>query len=169
MKKIIVLLLAGVLLFAAGCSAAQPASQGPKIEVQQPWARAMAAMQMDMSQATPGAMQGSDMGHGGGFNSAAYMLLKNTGGAADRLVAAKGDVAESIEIHESTMKDGVMSMHPVEAIELPAGGQAELKPGGYHVMLINLKRDLVAGEKFTLTLVFEKSGEQQIEVEVRAP
>ena len=54
-------------------------------------------------------------------------------------------------------------------IEVPAGGQVELKPGGYHVMLIGLMRDLSDGEKFPLTLQFEKGGEVTVEAEVRQP
>jgi periplasmic copper chaperone A len=169
MHRLMEMAFAAVLLFTAACGSAPATSQGPTITIEQPWVRAMSAMQVGISQGTPDAMGAGDMGHGGGFNSAAYMLLRNTGSQPDRLLAIKGDVANAIEIHQSEMKDGVMSMHPVDFIEVPAGGTAELKPGGYHVMLIDLKRDLVAGEKFTLTLVFEKGGEKPVEFEVREP
>ena len=63
-----------------------------------------------------------------------------------------------------------MRMQAVQGgIEVPAGGQVELKPGGYHVMLIGLTRDLTDGEKFPLTLQFEKGGEVTVEAEVRQP
>jgi hypothetical protein len=64
-------------------------------------------------------------------------------------------------------KDGVMSMHPVEAIDVPAGSEAVLKPGGLHVMLIGLTRDLKVGEKVVVKLTFEKAGERVVEAEVR--
>jgi copper(I)-binding protein len=99
-------------------------------------------------------------------NSAAYMILKN-GGAADRLVKAESDVAGVVELHKTTMDGGMMKMAPVDGIDLPAQGQAELKPGGLHVMLIGLKREMKAGEKLKLKLYFEKAGVQEIEAEVR--
>jgi hypothetical protein len=67
------------------------------------------------------------------------------------------------------MKDNVMSMSPVEAIEVPANGQVELKPGGYHVMLVGLKQDLKVGDIVKLTLVFEKAGRIDVEAEVKNP
>ena len=100
-------------------------------------------------------------------NSAAYMTLKNGGAAADRLVKAESDVADAVELHKTTMEGGMMKMAPVDGIALPAQGQAELKPGGLHVMLIGLKRELKAGEKLKLKLHFEKAGVQEIEAEVR--
>lgn len=62
-----------------------------------------------------------------------------------------------------------MQMVPVEKVAVPAGGTVELKPGGLHIMLMDLKRPLAAGDRFTVTLRFERSGEQQVEVEVRQP
>lgn len=100
-------------------------------------------------------------------NSAAYMILKNGGAAADRLVKAESDVATAVELHKTTMDGGMMKMAQVDGIALPAQGQAELKPGGLHVMLIGLKRELKAGEKLKLKLHFEKAGVQEIEAEVR--
>jgi hypothetical protein len=62
-----------------------------------------------------------------------------------------------------------MSMHPVESVDVPANGQAELEPGGLHIMLIGLTGDLEAGEKLPLTLEFENAGKVQVEAEIRAP
>jgi hypothetical protein len=95
--------------------------------------------------------------------------LQNNGSTADRLVGAESDVAEAVELHISEMKGEVMTMRPIEYVEVPANGQAELKPGGMHIMLIGLKRDLKAGEKVALTLVFENGGRIDVEAEVRAP
>jgi len=106
---------------------------------------------------------------GGKVMSAVYMTLVNEGGAADRLVAVAADVAEAAEIHRSVIEGNVAKMVPVKGgIEIPAGGRVELKPGGYHVMLIGLRRDLKPGDHFTLRLRFAKSGERQVDVVVAA-
>ena len=93
-------------------------------------------------------------------NGAAYMILRNGGDAADRLVKAESDVADAVELHKTIMEGSMMQMAPVENIEVPAKGQAELKPGGLHVMLIGLKHELKPGEKIKLKLQFEKAGMQ---------
>jgi copper(I)-binding protein len=106
----------------------------------------------------------------GGANSAIYMVLANGGAAADSLVAAQADVSNTIEIHETVMEGDVMRMNQVEGgIQVPAGGQVELKPGGYHVMLIGLTRDLAVGEKFPVTLEFASGAKLDVEAEVRQP
>jgi copper(I)-binding protein len=100
---------------------------------------------------------------------AAYMVLKNKGNEADRLLSAETRAAEAVELHESFMDENdVMKMRPVEggAIEVPAGGQVELKPGGLHIMLINLAEPLETGTTSPMTLTFEKSGKIEVEVAV---
>jgi len=97
------------------------------------------------------------------------MILRNGGETADRLVKAESDVAEAVELHKTIMEGSMMQMAPVEHIEVPAKGQAELKPGGLHVMLIGLKHELKPGEKIKLKLQFEKAGMQEVEAEVRKP
>ncbi len=154
-----------VLLAVAACAqapSAPSASQG--ISAQNVWARAatmMGAMPMEGDE--------HQMEHGGA-NSAIYMVLANGGAAADSLVAAQADVSNSIEIHETVMEGDVMRMNQVEGgVQVPAGGQVELKPGGYHVMLIGLTRDLNAGDKFPVTLEFASGAKLQVEAEVRQP
>jgi copper(I)-binding protein len=101
-----------------------------------------------------------------------YMTLINNGGEADRLVSARSDSCGMVELHESyDMGDGVMGMRPVEGgfIEIPAKGQVELKMGGLHVMCIEKLDDFQAGAVLNVTLSFEKSGEQTVEVEIRQP
>ena len=97
--------------------------------------------------------------------TAGYMMLMNGGGAGDRLVAANSPDFETIELHQSSMKDGVMSMSPIEAVEVPAGSMAELKPGGMHLMMFGGKGPK-EGETITLTLVFETAGEVTLSVPV---
>lgn len=146
-----------ILLILSACA---KGAAGSSIKIQDAWVRAASVMS-DQNQ--------GQMGHMGGSMSAAYMRISNSGSEPDRLRKASSDVANSVEIHVSEMKDGVMTMHPVESVEVPAKGQVELKPGGLHIMLIGITRDLAAGEKVKLSLDFEKAGEIQIEAEVRAP
>ena len=93
-----------------------------------------------------------------GGNSAAYATIANAGAAEDRLIAVKGDVSKSIELHEVVMDGDVMKMRPVEAVVVPPGGSVELKPGGYHIMLIGLEAPLAEGDHVALTFVFETAG-----------
>ncbi|MFN3260485.1 MAG: copper chaperone PCu(A)C [Pikeienuella sp.] len=95
----------------------------------------------------------------------AYVSVENAG-PADRLVAARADISERVEIHEHRMEDGVMKMREVEAIDLPEGGAIEMKPGGYHVMFMGLKAPLEAGGTIPVTLVFESGAELAVEVPV---
>jgi len=86
-----------------------------------------------------------------------------------RLVSVSSPVAGVAELHRMTMENNVMKMRPVSAIELPAGKGVELKPGGYHVMMMNLKGQMKEGDMVPLTLVVEgKDGKRQT-LEVKAP
>jgi len=107
-------------------------------------------------------------GDAGGM-SAAYLVISNVGETADALVAAKSEVAQVVELHQTRQVGDVMQMQPVERIEVPAKGRVELVPGGYHLMLIGLQRELHPGERFSLVLRFEKGGEISVDVEVRQP
>jgi copper(I)-binding protein len=104
-----------------------------------------------------------------GSTAGAFALIENQGEQNDRLLGAECAVARAVEIHETTMEGDIMRMRPVESIDIPAGEQVELKPGGYHIMLIDLQRDLKVGEKITLTLVFENAGKVSVDAEVREP
>ncbi len=150
-RTVLVFLLFSLLLAACAAPASQAASGS--IVIKDAWSR-------------PAMM---NMGGHGGSTGVVYLTVVNKGAAPDRLTAAEGDVAESVEIHQTTIKDNVASMSPVEAIEVPAGGQAELKPGGYHIMLVGLKHELKAGETVKLALTFEKAGKINVEAEVRTP
>ena len=116
------------------------------LAIDQPWTRA-----------TPG---GAKVGGG-------YLTIKNTGHETDRLVAGAADFAGKVEIHEMAMKDGVMRMRRLSAgLEIPPGETVELKPGGYHVMFMQLKAPLVEGNPVTATLTFEKAGSIALEFAV---
>jgi copper(I)-binding protein len=100
---------------------------------------------------------------------AAYLEVVNETGQADALVGATSSAAGTVELHETSADaGGQMAMHPVERIELPAGGRVALEPGGLHVMLIGLTADLVAGEEIELTLDFEHAPDLKVKAAVRA-
>jgi copper(I)-binding protein len=103
----------------------------------------------------------------------AFMSLTSTEGA--RLIGAASPVAGVVEIHEMVMEGSVMRMRAVSAVDLPPGRSVELKPGGYHVMLMDLKRPLRAGERIPLELRIETRDKRlvtqpvEVEVAMRAP
>lgn len=98
-----------------------------------------------------------------------FMVLKNTGASEDRLIAGTFEASKIVEIHEMKMVNGVMQMRALEkGLPVPAGQSVTLKPGGYHVMFIDLKRPLTAGEKITGTLVFEKAGKVEVMFTIEA-
>jgi copper(I)-binding protein len=103
-----------------------------------------------------------------GVNTGAvFVTIRNEAQEPDRLIAAKGDLAAKIELHTHVQENGVVRMRRLEGgIDLPAGKTVELKPGGLHIMLIDLKTPLQEGARPALTLVFEKAGELPIEVMV---
>ncbi|KWS05245.1 Copper metallochaperone [Lysobacter capsici AZ78] len=86
-----------------------------------------------------------------------------------RLIGARSDIAQNTEVHEMAMQGQMMRMREVAAVPLPRGQAVALAPGGYHVMLIGLKRPLSAGEQVTLTLIFEDAGGKRSEQTVQAP
>ena len=133
------------LLRGRRAAARKPAPE-PEIWVMDAWAR-------------PTALEGAAQ-----ENSAAYLVIQNRGAGADRLIGVETDVANAVELHRSILEDGIMRMRRIDALEIPARGEVVLEPGGYHVMLIDLKAPLAAGDAVPLTLRFERTGE----VEVRA-
>lgn len=136
-------------LAAAPLSAAAQSFRAGSLTIEQPWARAST---------------------GASANSAAYMRVKNSGDAPDRLTAVRTDLADATMLHESRLEDGVMRMvHLPRGVEIPAHGSAELKPLGLHVMITGLKQPLKAGDSIPMTLVFEKQGEVAIQVSVGQP
>jgi copper(I)-binding protein len=102
-----------------------------------------------------------------GGNGAAFLTVLNGLDVPVRLSSAAGDVAATIELHETTNVDGVMKMEPhPEGFEVPAGGVLMLQPGGKHVMLLGLVKPLATGDSFDLTLNFEGSDAVTVSVPV---
>jgi copper(I)-binding protein len=99
---------------------------------------------------------------GGGF-----VVIKNTGAMADRLVSARSPAAGAVQIHEMKMDGNVMRMRELEkGLEIPAGATVTLAPGGLHLMMMGLKEPLKQGSSVPLTLVFEKAGSIDVELTV---
>lgn len=97
---------------------------------------------------------------------AGFVTITNTGATADRLMGASADVSKRVELH-THIKDGeIFRMRQVESIAVPAGGKTELKPGGDHIMFIDLTAPLKEGQKVPVTLSFEKAGKITVEVPV---
>nr|WP_298116867.1 copper chaperone PCu(A)C [uncultured Pseudomonas sp.] len=99
--------------------------------------------------------------------AAVYFVVHNNGDQADRLLSLDTPVAGKAELHEHVHADGVMKMQQVPAVEIPAGGEVRFEPMGYHVMLFDVKQQAKAGERFPLTLTFEKAGVVELDVAVQ--
>lgn len=129
---VVVLLAFGIALLSAGSSAA--AIEG--LSFDDVWARAASE----------------------GHTSAIYMTVSNAGPGSVAIVAARSDVAERVEVHETIMEvsfeggriSQTMRMEEIDALEVPAGETVELKPGGLHIMLLGLTRDIESGDHFSL-------------------
>jgi copper(I)-binding protein len=98
----------------------------------------------------------------------AFMSIENQGAEADRLVAASSPVAGLVELHEMVMDGGMMKMRGIKGIDVKPGATVDLKPGGYHVMLEDLKQPLKQGDQIPVQLTFEKAGTVEIKVHVEA-
>jgi copper(I)-binding protein len=116
-----------------------------QIQIEKPWTRATA----------PGAKV-----------AGGYMVIRNAGAGGDRLVAASSPASAQVELHVHINDNGVMRMREVPGYDVPAKGAFELKPGGAHLMFMDLKRPLKEGEKVPVKLKFEKAGEVSAEFQV---
>ena len=139
---------------------------GVQLKVEDVWARP--AMAVEGSGGSSGGGMGQGMAMAG--TGAVFMTITNSGAEPDRLVGAKTDVAEVVEIHETVMDGEVMKMQMLQdGLVIPAKGEVILKPGSYHVMLIGVQHDLKVGDSFVVALLFEKSGSMSVEPEVSQP
>lgn len=108
------------------------------------------------------------LGEPAGPNAAVYFTASG-GAGPDRLLGARTAVAAEVQLHETTTgEDGTTSMRPVDGLDLAAGGELVLEPGGYHLMLVDVER-VEAGDEVDITLIWENSGESTIPVDVVAP
>jgi len=97
----------------------------------------------------------------------AFMKIDNSG-AADQLLSASSPAAGEVQLHQMSMEGNVMKMGQVKDIAVPANGSVDLKPGGYHIMLMNIKAPLKAGETVPVKLKFAKAGEVEVKLPVNA-
>lgn len=144
MKRWILLVMVIMIFLLAACS-----SSGDGIKVEGAWGR-VSPMNAE--------------------NGAFYMQLVNESSEDDALLRATTDLCGTVELHESYMsEEGMMAMRPVEGgnIPVPAGETIELKVGGLHVMCLGVTNGFEAGQTVPVTLVFEKAGEIQVDVEIR--
>ncbi len=138
MRKLVLEVLTATALTLGSILASTPGVLASDVMVKGAFARASA-----MSTAKAGAV---------------YMTLSNQAAAPDKLLQITTDSASTAEVHETVEKDGVATMRPIESLEIPPGGSVELKPGGYHVMLMGLKAPLKKGSMIMLQLKFEHAG-----------
>jgi hypothetical protein len=136
------------LTVAGAASAAAQEIKAGDLSIDKPWSRATPA---------------------GAKVAAGYMTITNKGSAADRLVGGSTSAAGKVEVHEMAMKDGVMTMRPIAGgLPIDPGKTVTLAPGGYHLMLTDLKAPLKRGQKVPVTLEFEKAGKVDVTLDVQA-
>jgi copper(I)-binding protein len=106
---------------------------------------------------------------GGAKVAGGYLTIENKGRAPDRLIGGSAAIAGKFEVHEMKMDEGVMTMRPLDkGLEIASGKTVKLAPGGYHLMLMDLKGALKQGEQVPVTLQFEKAGAVQVTLDVEA-
>ena len=131
-------------MFALALLLAATAAQA-QVEIDKAWARATA----------PGAPV-----------AGGYLTIRNKGAAADRLIGASSSVAAKVELHVHIKEGEVVKMRQVQAYDVPANGSFELKPGGAHLMFVQVARPFKEGDKIPVKLRFEKAGEVNVEFAV---
>ena len=147
MKRLISMLAALTLLAAGNSAVLADEVKAGDLVISQAWSRA-----------TPG----------GAKVAGAYLTIANKGSTADRLVSGSADVAGHVEIHEMAMEGGVMKMRALEkGLAIEPGKTVKLAPGGYHVMLMDLKSPLKQGDKVPVNLQFEKAGKVNLSLDVQ--
>ena len=104
----------------------------------------------------------------GARTGAVYFTVDNAGKESDRLLRASTPVAGGVALHQMAIEDGIMKMRAIPSVEIRPGGRLELKPDGYHLMLVELKQPLRAGETFPLMLTFERAGTIRTMVTIEA-
>ncbi len=132
-------ILASLLALSATAALAQ-------VDVKDPWVRATVQQQK---------------------TTGAFMQL--TAQQDSRLVEVRSPAASTVEIHEMSMANNIMRMRAISGLDLPAGNAVDLKPGGYHIMLINLKQQVKNGDLIPVTLVIEDKDKQRQIIELQVP
>ncbi len=161
-------LLLVVLILLVGVSAC--AAPGPTMTVRDAWARAASTQDKTFTGAAMGeghnAMHAAAMSEGMS-SSAVYLTLVNTGNSDDVLLGVSSDAAAIVAMHTVETQNGEKKMQHLSQITVPAQSEVQLKPGSFHIMLVDLKRDLQQGETIDVTLVFQKAGVVNVKAQVR--
>jgi len=141
-------------------SSTAPSASVAAISVTDVWSRpALGTTDAQPTDAALGTMDGP--------TGVVYMTIRNSGSAPDRLLTIESPVAGASELHASIDSSGIMSMRPLDGIDIPADGTVVLKPGGFHIMLVGLKRDLRLDDTFDVVLRFEHAGAITVQSHVR--
>lgn len=106
---------------------------------------------------------------GGRNMTGAFAIVENSGATPRTVVAASSDVSDTVELHEMKNENGMMRMSPVKKFDIPANGKLELKPGSFHVMLFDVKKKLVDGDKVKISLTLDDGTKVETEALVRKP
>ncbi|MEH2527431.1 MULTISPECIES: copper chaperone PCu(A)C [unclassified Bradyrhizobium] len=147
MKPVLQFFACAALFALLGAPAHAQEVKAGDLVITQPWSRA-----------TPG----------GAKIAGGFLTIENKGAALDRLISGAGDIAGKVEIHEMAMNNGVMTMRPLDkGLVIEPGKTVKLAPGGYHLMLMDLKTPLKQGDKVPLTLEFEKAGKVTLSLDVQ--
>jgi periplasmic copper chaperone A len=105
---------------------------------------------------------------GGAKVAGGYLTIENKGATADRLLGGAGEIAGKIEVHEMAVNNGLMTMRPLnKGLTIEPGQTVKLAPGGYHLMMFDLKGPLKQGDKVPVTLEFEKAGKVTLSLDVQ--
>lgn len=141
------LVLGAVLVMTSACQAEHKTAQAAdSVKIENPYARAVPP---------------------GQANSGAFMTFVNTGDVDHSVKSAASPVADKVELHTHTNNNGVMEMRQVPQIDVPAKGRTELKPGGFHIMLLGLKQPLTAGETADITVTFEDGSSTTVKAPIQ--
>ncbi len=97
---------------------------------------------------------------------AAYLSITNHGTSEEQLIGASTPVAASVQIHRTTIVDGIARMRPMTEVVIPAGATVKIEPGGIHLMLVDLKAELEAGKRAPLTLEFRHAGKITVQLAI---
>ncbi|MFQ5650514.1 MAG: copper chaperone PCu(A)C [bacterium] len=157
--------LLALLCFTTLHLACKGSSAPPRIVIEDIWSRPVL---IDVDLSSRGAAKVEEQPWSS--NGVVYLRIRNDGGTSDRLLAAKSTVCKATEIHITVVEGEVMSMHRLhEGLEIAAGAVAEFEPGAAHLMLLGLTRSLKPGDRFEVTLQFEKSGQMTVVSQVQKP
>jgi copper(I)-binding protein len=144
-KMLIVLVISLLIAFVARTQAQTPTVKAGQLSISDTFTRSTVAGQK---------------------NAGGFLTIQNEGNL-DKLLSAKSNVSASMEIHEMKMDGNVMQMRQINSLDIPSKGKLELKPGGYHLMFIDIKSPLKAGESVDVQLTFEKAGKVNVKLPIQ--